>query len=317
MRHLGVMGAGAWGTALACLAATAGPVTLWARRAEVADEINRGRRNSRYLPGTALPEGVRAVTALEALAGCDALLAVVPAQSLRGVLGQAAVGGRPLLLCAKGIEAGTGLLPSEVAAAVVPHARVAVLSGPTFAAEVAAGLPTAVTLAAREGAELWVRRLAGPALRPYASDDVTGAEIGGAVKNVLAIGCGAVIGAGLGENARAALMARGFAEMTRYGVARGGRRETLTGLSGLGDLMLSCASQQSRNFRFGLALGRGAVPEGGTMEGAATAPALVADAEARGVDLPIARAVARLVRGEGTVADAMEALLSRPLRAEG
>ncbi|OYW83634.1 MAG: glycerol-3-phosphate dehydrogenase, partial [Sphingobium sp. 32-64-5] len=224
--RIGVIGGGAWGTALAQVAAQAGdPVLLWAREPEVVASINANHENPLFLKGVPLSHDVMATGDLGALADCDALLVVVPAQHVRAVLAEAPVGCTPLLLCAKGIEAGTQLLVGEVAAQVHPTAPIAVLSGPTFAYEVAAGLPTAVTLACADadlGARL-VDRLAGPAFRPYLSNDVIGAEIGGAVKNVLAIACGVVEGAGLGLNARAALIARGFAEMTRFGLARGGR----------------------------------------------------------------------------------------------
>ena len=235
--RIGVIGGGAWGTALAQTAAAGGePVLLWAREHEVVSAINRGHENSLFLPGVPLSPAICAVEALDELTMCDALLLVTPAQHLRAVLADVPQGHRPLVLCAKGIEAGTMALMSDIAAELHPGSPIAVLSGPTFAAEVARGLPTAVTLACTDegtGRAL-AERLARPAFRPYASDDVTGAEIGGAVKNVLAIACGVVAGRQLGENARAALIARGFAEMVRYGVARGGRAETLSGLSGAG-----------------------------------------------------------------------------------
>ena len=242
---IGVIGGGAWGTALAQVAAHGGrDVTLWAREAEVVASINAAHRNDAFLKGIALSPTIRATSDLADLAGHDALLVVAPAQHVRAVLGHTPVGTTPLVLCAKGIEAGSRMLVGEVARATCPDAAVAVLSGPTFAHEVAGGLPTAVTLAARDD-DLRRRlsdRLAAPHFRPYASSDVVGAEIGGAVKNVLAIACGVVEGAGLGQNARAALIARGFAEMTRFGLARGARAETLGGLSGLGDLVLTCSS---------------------------------------------------------------------------
>jgi glycerol-3-phosphate dehydrogenase (NAD(P)+) len=250
-------------------------------------------------------------------------LVVVPAQHLRGVLAVAPLAGRPkLVLCAKGIEAGSLKLMAEVVADVT-DSPVAVLSGPTFAAEVARGLPTAVTLAASDSAvgEALVQRLARPTFRPYLSDDITGAEIGGAVKNVLAIACGVVEGAGLGLNARAALIARGFAEMARFGLARGARAETLAGLSGLGDLVLTCSSANSRNFALGLGIGRGEraaellAATRTVAEGASTAPVLVAAAQAAGVEMPIAEAVTALIAG-APLRETVAALLARPLRAE-
>jgi glycerol-3-phosphate dehydrogenase (NAD(P)+) len=322
--RIGVIGGGAWGTALAQVAAQGGEALLWAFEPEVAEAINRTHENPLYLPGVALSDAVRATSLLADLDRCDALLVVTPAQHMRSIIAAAPVGTRPLLLCAKGIEAGSMALMSEVAAEACPDAPVAVLSGPTFASEVAQGLPTAVTLAcADEGvAERLAERIAQPAFRPYRSTDVIGAEIGGAVKNVLAIACGVVEGAGLGRNARAALIARGFAEMTRFGLARGARAETLAGLSGLGDLVLTCSSEQSRNFSLGLGLGRGAEAKAlladrrTVAEGAFTAPVLVQAARAAGVEMPISQAVADLLAGTSRVADVIGTLLARPLRSE-
>ncbi|MEI6484814.1 MAG: NAD(P)H-dependent glycerol-3-phosphate dehydrogenase [Sphingomonadales bacterium] len=322
MTRFGVIGAGAWGTALAATLAGNGPVTLWAREAEVVTAIRDMRQNSLFLPGVPLPAGITATTDLAAVAGADIILLVVPAQHLRSVLASAAIpAATPLVLCAKGIEAGSHALMLEVAQSVVPN-PIAVLSGPSFAAEVARGLPCAVTLACADAAlaERLVAAMARPTFRPYQSDDVVGAEIGGAVKNVLAIACGVVEGAGLGLNARAALIARGFAEMTRFGIARGARAETLAGLSGLGDLVLTCSSTNSRNFTLGVGLGQGrSIAEllaGPTVaEGAATAPVLVEAARASGVDMPISEAVAALLAG-APVRDTISALLSRPLKAE-
>ena len=322
--RLGIVGAGAWGTALAQVAAANGPVLLWAHDPAVAAAIRTTRANPLYLPGVALDGRIEATAGLADLAGCDALLLVTPAQHLRAVLEQMPPSAAPLLLCAKGIEAGTMALMSEVAAEVRPDAPLAVLSGPTFAGEVAAGLPTAVTLACAGdgvGAAL-AARLARPGFRPYRSTDVIGAEIGGAVKNVLAIACGVVEGAGLGRNARAALIARGHAEMTRFGLARGGRAETLAGLAGLGDLVLTCSSEQSRNYALGIGLGRGApaaaLLEGRrtVAEGAYTAPVLVRAAARAGVEMPIADGVARLLAGSATVGEVIDTLLARPLRSE-
>ena len=320
---IGVIGGGAWGTALAQVLAQSEDVVLWARENHVVDAINVAHENPDFLPGVALSPRIRATGVTGDLAVADVWLVVAPAQHLRAVLAACPMAGRPaLVLCAKGIEAGTLKLMAEVAGEVT-DSPVAVLSGPTFAGEVARGLPTAVTLASADAAlgTVLVGRLARPAFRPYLSDDVPGAEIGGAVKNVLAIACGVVEGAGLGLNARAALIARGFAEMTRFGLARGARAETLAGLSGLGDLVLTCSSANSRNFALGSGIGRGecvsALLAGArtVAEGAATAPVLVAAATAARVDMPIARAVADLLAG-APVADTISALLARPLRAE-
>jgi len=321
--HIGVIGGGAWGTALAQVAAGAGPVTLWAREDDVVTAISRDHANPLFLPGIALSPAIRATASLGALADCDALLVVAPAQHVRAVLAEAPVDDTPLILCAKGIEAGTKLLVGEVAAEVAPEAPIAVLSGPTFAHEVARGQPTAVTLACRDRAVAarLADRLAGPAFRPYLSDDVVGAEIGGAVKNVLAIACGVVEGAGLGQNARAALIARGFAEMTRFGLARGARAETLTGLSGLGDLVLTCSSTSSRNFALGVGIGQGQsastllAGKRSVAEGAFTAAVLQAAAHDAGVEMPVVDAVCALLGG-APVGEVIGALLARPLRAE-
>ncbi|MBP2278267.1 MULTISPECIES: NAD(P)H-dependent glycerol-3-phosphate dehydrogenase [Sphingomonas] len=322
--RIGVIGGGAWGTALAQVAARSGdPVLLWAREPEVVASINQRHENSRFLAGIALPRSIRATGALADLAACDALLVVAPAQHVRTVLAETPVGTTPLVLCAKGIEAGTQLLVGEVAQQLYPEAPIAVLSGPTFAHEVAAGQPTAVTLACGDAAlgSALADRLASPSFRPYASTDVIGAEIGGAVKNVLAIACGVVEGAGLGQNARAALIARGFAEMTRFGLARGARAETLSGLSGLGDLVLTCSSTSSRNFSLGVGLGQGKraadllADRLTVAEGAFTAPVLQAAAAEAGVDMPVVDAVCALLDGRD-VAAVVGALLARPLRPE-
>lgn len=322
MTRFGVMGGGAWGTALAATLAGNGPVTLWAREAEVVTAINDARENSLFLPGIPLPAAITATGDLADLAGCDIILVVVPAQHLRAVLAAVTLPtATPLVLCAKGIEAGSHKLMVEVARDLVAN-PIAVLSGPSFAAEVARGLPCAITLAAddRALAERLVAAMARPAFRLYQSDDVVGAEIGGAVKNVLAIACGVVEGAGLGLNARAALIARGFAEMTRFGVARGARAETLAGLSGLGDLVLTCSSTNSRNFTLGAGIGQGRplaelLAGPAVAEGAATAPVLVDAARAAGVEMPISQAVAALLAG-APVAETISALLARPLKAE-
>ncbi|WP_030540807.1 NAD(P)H-dependent glycerol-3-phosphate dehydrogenase [Sphingobium sp. DC-2] len=320
----GVIGAGAWGTALAqTLSADGQDVRLWALEPEVVEAINRDRVNPLYLPGVTLNPSVRASGDMADMADRDMLLIVSPAQHLRGVAGSAPAG-VPLILCSKGIEAGTGLLMSEVAQQAQGASPIAVLSGPTFAHEVAKGLPTAITLACAD-ADLAARiaaRIARPAFRPYISDDVVGAEIGGAVKNVLAIACGVADGAGLGLNARASLISRGFAEMTRFGLARGARAETLAGLSGLGDLVLTCSSTNSRNFSLGKGLGEGRpaaellANRRTVAEGAFTAPVLREAARSAGVDMPVVEAVCALLEDASPLAQVIDALLTRPLRPE-
>ncbi|WP_114227468.1 MULTISPECIES: NAD(P)H-dependent glycerol-3-phosphate dehydrogenase [Sphingomonas] len=322
---VGVIGGGAWGTALAQVAAAKGePVLLWAREPEVVESVNARHENSLFLPGRALSPAIRATADLADLADCAAWLVVTPAQHMRSVLAHAPAGCRALILCSKGIEEGSGALLHSVAREVCPEAEVMVLSGPTFAHEVAAGLPTALTLAAADQAQAeQVRdRLALPAFRLYLTDDVAGAEVGGAIKNVLAIACGVVEGRGLGQNARAALIARGFAEMTRFGLAAGARRETLAGLCGLGDLVLTCSSTSSRNYSLGVGLGQGRAAaelladRRTVAEGAFTAPVLDRLARDRGIDMPIVAAVAALLSGTATVDAVLESLLSRPPRAE-
>ena len=320
----GVIGAGAWGTALAQTLSMGGEtVRLWALEPDVVTAINGDHANPAYLPGVALNPTIMATGAMADMADCDMLLVVCPAQHLRAMVAQTPAR-TPLVLCSKGIEAGAGLLMSEVAGEIRPDAPVAVLSGPTFAHEVAQGLPTAITLACADAdlARSLAARIARPAFRPYVSDDVIGAEIGGAVKNVLAIACGIAEGAGLGLNARASLISRGFAEMTRFGLARGARAETLSGLSGLGDLVLTCSSTNSRNFSLGKGLGEGR-PAADLLanrrtvaEGAFTAPVLRDAARAAGVEMPVAEAVCALLEGRAPVADIVGALLSRPLRPE-
>ncbi|WP_394657889.1 NAD(P)H-dependent glycerol-3-phosphate dehydrogenase [uncultured Novosphingobium sp.] len=324
--QVGVIGAGAWGTALAqALASDGSEVSLWGREGDLVREINQERRNSLYLPSATLAPTIRATSDLAKLATLQVLLVVVPAQFLASVVGQLPPGTRDLVLCAKGIEAGTGRLMADVAADADPQARLAVLSGPTFAHEVAAGLPTAVTLACSGGREQWARLaplLARPALRPYYSADVTGAEIGGAVKNVLAIACGVVEGMNLGQNARAAVIARGYAEMLRFGLARGAEAETLAGLCGLGDLVLTCSSTSSRNFSLGLALGQGLTAaealsgKSSVAEGAATAPVLAELAARDGIAMPIVEGVCRLLSGVSPASAVVADILSRPLKAE-
>jgi glycerol-3-phosphate dehydrogenase (NAD(P)+) len=320
---LGILGGGAWGTALAQVAAAGGETLIWAREPEVVEAINADHMNRLFLPGVALDPAIRATGDLDGLAACRALIVVTPAQHMRSVLAALPRLKVPLILCAKGIEEGSMKLMHEVAAEAQPDCPVAVLSGPTFAHEVAAGLPAAVTLATRDPnlGEKLRARLARPAFRPYLSDDVAGAEVGGAVKNVLAIACGVVEGAGLGQNARAALIARGFAEMTRFGLARGARAETLSGLSGLGDLVLTCSSTSSRNFSLGIGLGEGRpaallLADRHTIaEGAFTAPVLARAAEAAGIEMPVVEAVCALLGG-AALRSVIASLLARPLRDE-
>ena len=322
---VGIIGAGAWGTALAQMLASDGrPVLLWALEPELVAEINTERRNSIYLPSAQLAPTIRATGELAELGECDTILAVTPAQHLGRVLDSLPQHPRDLVLCSKGIEAGTGRMMNEVAAAAAPESAIAILSGPTFAHEVAAGLPTAVTLACSGGEEQWDRIapvIARPSFRPYYSDDVNGAEIGGAVKNVLAIACGVVDGLRLGQNARAALIARGYAEMLRFGEALGAKPETLAGLCGLGDLVLTCSSTSSRNFSLGKALGEGQSADAlmadrrTVAEGAHTAPVLTELALRHGVAMPIVAAVYRLLGG-APARDIVTELLARPLRAE-
>ena len=323
---LGIIGGGAWGTALAQVVSAGGRETLlWALEAEVVEAINARHENSAFLAGVPLDPAIRATSNLADLDGCDAWLVVTPAQHMRSVLGQAADCDKPLILCAKGIEESSGELLHRVAKQACPKAQLAVLSGPTFAHEVAKGLPTAVTLAAEDAAlaERLRDRIKQPTFRIYLSDDVAGAEIGGAVKNVLAIACGVVEGKGLGQNARAALIGRGFAEMTRFGLALGARRETLAGLSGLGDLVLTCSSASSRNYSLGIGIGEGRsaaelmANRKTIAEGAFTAPVLARLAKDKGIDMPIVDAVDALVAGRADVDQVLDALLTRPPRAEG
>src|SRR3954447_15084588 len=322
---LGIIGGGAWGTALAQVASANGETLLWALEPDVVESINTCHENKVFLAGVALNPAIRATSDLRDLDACDAWLVVTPAQHMRAVLERAADCDKPLVLCAKGIEERSGELLHHVAKQLCPNADVAVLSGPTFAHEVAKGLPTAVTLAADDPhlAQQLRDRIALPTFRIYVSDDVAGAEIGGAVKNVLAIACGVVEGRALGQNARAALIARGFAEMRRFGEACGAQRETLSGLSGLGDLVLTCSSTSSRNYSLGVGIGEGK-PASELLsnrktvaEGAFTAPVLARLAREKGVDMPIVEAVDALVAGQANVDEVLDALLSRPPRAEG
>jgi glycerol-3-phosphate dehydrogenase (NAD(P)+) len=323
---IAVIGAGAWGTALAqMLAADGRDVLLWALEPELAGEINTRHANPLYLPSATLAPTIRATSRLADADGCEILVLVTPAQHLAATMARMTAFPRDLVVCAKGIEAETGRTMHQVAGEAAPGSEIAVLSGPTFAHEVAAGMPTAVTLACGGGQTQWQRlaqAIARPAFRPYFSEDVIGAEVGGAVKNVLAIACGVVEGLGLGQNARAALIARGYAEMQRFGEALGAQRETLAGLCGLGDLVLTCSSTSSRNFSLGKALGEGRDPQAlmsdrrTVAEGAHTAPVLVKLATRHGVEMPIVAAVERLLAGAPAEAVAAE-LLTRPLTAEG
>jgi len=329
MSRIAVVGAGAFGTALACVARRAGSdAIVWARDKAIADSIYAGRGNPVYLPDISLEPGIAATTDMaQALDGADAVLLVVPAQYLRAAAENLAPhlpAGSPVVLCAKGIERGTCALMTDVVAETLPGAPVAVLSGPTFAREVALGLPTAVTLAAADAAlgERLIGMIGSKAFRPYLSDDPVGAEIGGAVKNVIAIACGIMVGRGLGDNARAATMTRGLAEVVRLGRAMGARGETLMGLSGIGDLSLTCNGMLSRNLTLGVALGEGRTLEDvlgerrSVTEGVATAGSVVELAQRRGVDMPISEAVNRIL-SEGAGIDATIAeVLARPFRSE-
>ncbi len=328
LQTVGVIGGGAWGTALAQVCARAGrKVTLWAREPEVVETINAALENNAFLPGVPLDPEIRATGDLAEVAGCDLVLAVAPAQHLRSTLAAVshqAPAGLPIVLCSKGVEQGSLKLMTEVLAETVPQARPAVLSGPSFAGEVARGLPTAVTLACAEPrcAEDLAEAIATPTFRPYFSTDMIGAEAGGAVKNVLAIACGICEGRGLGRSAHASLITRGFAELTRLAVALGGQAETVAGLCGLGDLVLTCSSPQSRNMSVGLALGRGETLEEAlagkrsVAEGVASAPAVRDLARRLGVETPICEAVAAILAGQAGVDEAIRGLLARPLKEE-
>jgi glycerol-3-phosphate dehydrogenase (NAD(P)+) len=325
VNRIAVIGGGAFGIALANAAALAGrDVVLWLRDAAEAGYLE-GTRQSRRLPGIPLHASIRATADPAGLGSADAALLVVPAQafgSVLGMLGDHLPAGLPLVICAKGIERESGRFMSEVVLASRPSAPVAVLSGPSFAADLARGLPTAVTLASTDAAlaARLAAALSGPSFRVYHAQDVRGVEIGGAAKNVLAIAAGIVVGRDLGESARAAVVARGFAELMRFAEAHGARPDTLMGLSGLGDVVMSCASAQSRNFALGLQLGAGApaadAGEGKLAEGAFTAEALLQRARAKGVEMPVAEAVADILAGRRTVPETVAALMARPLKSE-
>jgi glycerol-3-phosphate dehydrogenase (NAD(P)+) len=321
-QSVAVIGAGAWGTALATVAVRAGRnVTLWARNAEHAARIASTRANPR-LPGVRLAPEIVVTSELAVTARADALLIATPAQHLRGAINMLAshlTKPVPIIACAKGIEHGTHKFMTDVIAEAAPHAQPAILSGPSFADDVARGLPTAVTLAAKDEAlaGALVQALGSPTFRPYHCTDIRGVEIGGAAKNVLAIAVGIAVGRKLGASAQAALTTRGFAELTRLGRALGARSETLTGLSGLGDLILTCSSPQSRNFALGLALGRGEQPPAGKLaEGEFTAPVLIELAASQNIEMPVSEAVAAILSGKSTVDAAISGLLTRPFKAE-
>jgi glycerol-3-phosphate dehydrogenase (NAD(P)+) len=322
--HIAVVGAGAWGTALANAIARAGRAVLLATRDRAGADVLVDRRESPRLPGVQFDERVGIAPLGAEVGRYDVILLAVPSQHLRAavsVIAPALREGTPVIACAKGIERGTHRFMTEVIAESARAALPAILSGPSFAADVARGLPAAVTLAAGDEsvAAALTRALGSPALRPYHSTDVRGVEIGGAAKNVLAIAAGIVAGGGLGASAAAALVTRGFAELFRFGRAFGARPETLTGLSGLGDVILTCSSAQSRNYSYGMALGRGdpAHAGGALAEGIFTAPVLVEMANAKGVDMPIANAVVDILAGRASVDEATETLMTRPFRAEG
>lgn len=322
-QNISVIGAGAWGTALANAAARAGrDVVLYARQATIATTIRTTRENPR-LRGIKLDADVGVTDDLAGAAKADAILLVVPAQNLRSAaidLAPHVAKGTPVIVCAKGIEHGSHKFMTEIVAETIPDAKPAILSGPSFASDVARGLPTAVTLAAHDEtlAASLVHALGSATFRPYHTTDVRGVEIGGAAKNVLAIAAGIVVGKQLGASALAALTTRGFAELMRFGRGLDARAETISGLSGLGDLLLTCSSPQSRNFSLGIALGRGASPSPGKLaEGQFTAPVLVELAEAKDIDMPVANAVAAILGGALTVNEAIEALMTRPFKAEG
>ena len=325
---VGVIGTGAWGTALAAVAARAGRKTMiWGRDADVVDALNKTGENPRYLPGFSVAGLFEATTDRASVAACDLILLVTPAQTVRAVAAEFAPEvpvNRPVVICAKGIDSDGGRLPAEVLEEAMPQAVPAVLSGPSFATDVVRGLPTAVTVAAKDGelADRIAATLSSRTFRPYATTDVVGVEIGGALKNVLAIAAGAVAGKRLGKSAEAALIARGFAELRRFAAMRGARPETLMGLSGFGDLMLSCSTTQSRNYAFGVKLGEGALvadllAAGQPLaEGALTAGITRDLARADAIDMPVTEMVADIVDGTLEIDDAITRLMQRPLKRE-
>ena len=319
--RISILGGGAWGTALAQTCARAGrDVTLWEFDAGNADYLSV-QRESRYLPGVKLEASIKVTRALAEAARAEAILLVVPAQAMRSViksLAQTMVTNTPVITCAKGIEHGTQKFMTEIITECAPSAVPAILSGPSFAADVARGLPTAVTIAASDAAtaEALAQAMNSGTFRPYHSTDIRGVEVGGAIKNVLAIASGIVTGRGLGASASAALTTRGFAELVRFGRAPGARAVTMSGLSGLGDLILTCSSPQSRNFSFGVALGKGVKPDGKLAEGAFTAPVLLEMARAKNIEMPICTAIAAVLAEKLSVDKAIESLLTRPIKAE-
>jgi glycerol-3-phosphate dehydrogenase (NAD(P)+) len=320
--RIAVLGGGAWGTALANVTARAGrKVTLWEYDAGNAEQLAQ-QRESKFLPGVHIEDSIAVTRDLAEAARAQAILLVVPAQAMRSVVRalSAAIAPRtPIIACAKGIEHGTHKFMTDVIAEAAPHAQPAILSGPSFADDVARGLPTAVTLAAKDDAlaSHLVQALGSPTFRPYHSTDVRGVEIGGAAKNVLAIAVGIAVGRKLGASAQAALTTRAFAELTRLGRALGARSETLTGLSGLGDLILTCSSPQSRNFALGLSLGRSEQPPAGKLaEGEFTAPVLIELAASQNIEMPVSEAVASILTGRSTIDAAISGLMTRPFKAE-
>jgi len=326
LNHFGVVGAGAWGTALSlALTRAERSVSLWAYESDVADGIREQLENKPFLPGIPIPNTVRITHDLADLSSCTAFILATPAQHLRATckaLAPRIKTSTPLIIASKGIETGTYRLMSEVVAEEIPNGLISVLSGPSFAKEVAQGLPTALTLASEHNAEDLACVISSPTLRPYTSDDIIGTQIGGAVKNALAIACGIVSGRKLGENARAALITRGLAEIVRLGVSLGARMETLMGLSGLGDLVLTCSSTQSRNMSLGFALGQGKELKAilaeriCVTEGISTAAATLGLARRHGVEMPVVSAVDLVLRDQATIEDSITALLARPLRNE-
>jgi glycerol-3-phosphate dehydrogenase (NAD(P)+) len=319
MRDIAILGGGAFGTALAIALGQDRAVTLWARDPDQVNDMSKRRQNHRHLPDCHFPNGVTPTSELGNVTENTVLLAL-PTQQLGAFLARHGpqFTGRTLVLCCKGVDRETGLRPSELVSRSVNDVAVAVLTGPSFAVDIARGLPTALSLATREEGEALQSRLSCPTLRLYLTDDVVGAELGGALKNVIALAAGLTIGAGLADSARAAVITRGFAEISRYAIAQGARPETLAGLSGLGDLILTCTSEKSRNFRAGIAFAKGeGLPKGQTIEGLATAHTVASASESiAGADMPLTCMVAAVTEGRLTVADAAAALMARPLKKE-
>lgn len=328
MKSIGVIGAGAWGTALAQAQANAGrKVTLWAREPEIVAAINQQHENTTFLPGVELDTGIKATESLTEAAQSDIILVVTPAQHVRSTL-QSLKGdvadGKTFVICAKGIEINTGSLMSQVAADILPKTSMAIMTGPTFAAEIARGLPGGLTIACADketGMDL-IESLSSRTFRTYLTDDVLGAQIGGAVKNVIAIAAGVIYGRGMGESARAALVTRGLAEMARLASAMGAKKETLMGMCGMGDLILTCSSMQSRNFSLGAEMGQGkSIDEilgarKSVTEGVTTAKALIVMAKNHAVDMPISAAVNACLSEGASIEETIERMLDRPLKME-